>query len=115
MAVAGGMLAEELTIELQANWPDYVFGEGYTLPTLEVVERHIQERGHLINVPSSSEIEASGLKVGQMHIVLLEKIEELMLYTLDQEKRIKALEAEILKLHEESNTPDLKHEKDLHN
>ena len=115
LAVAGGMLAEELTIELQANWPDYVFGEGYTLPTLEVVERHIQERGHLINVPSSSEIEASGLKVGQMHIVLLEKIEELMLYTIDQEKRIKALEAEILKLHEESNTPDLKHEKDLHN
>ncbi|MDA8685540.1 fibronectin type III domain-containing protein [Robiginitalea sp.] len=115
LAVAGGILAEELTIELQANWPDYVFGEGYTLPTLEVVERHIQERGHLINVPSSSEIEASGLKVGQMHIVLLEKIEELMLYTIDQEKRIKALEAEILKLHEESNTPDLKHEKDLHN
>lgn len=102
LAVAGGILAEELTIELQANWPDYVFKKEYQLPTLEAVERNIKEKGHLINIPSAQEIEASGLKVGQMQSLLLEKIEELMLYTIDQEKRIKDLEAEILKLHEES-------------
>lgn len=115
MAVAGGILAEELTIELQANWPDYVFKEGYTLPTLEVVERHIQERGHLINVPSESEIKASGLKVGEMQSVLMEKIEELMLYTIEQEKRIKALEAEILRLHEEADDLELNQDKGVHN
>lgn len=115
MAVAGGILAEELTIELQANWPDYVFNKGYTLPTLEVVERHIQERGHLINVPSASEIKASGLKVGEMQSVLMEKIEELMLYTIEQEKRIKALEAEILKLHEEADDLEVNQDKGVHN
>jgi chitodextrinase len=104
LAVAGGIVAEELTIELQANWPDYVFTEAYELPTLLDMEKHIKEKGHLMNVPSAAEIEKNGLQVGIMQAKLLEKIEELMLYTINQEKRIKALEAEILKLHEEMSS-----------
>jgi hypothetical protein len=104
LAVAGGILAEELTIELQANWPDYVFEEEYNLPTLYEIEQYIKEKRHLMNIPSAAEIEKNGLQVGAMQAKLLEKIEELMLYTIDQEKRIKALEAEILKLHEEMSS-----------
>lgn len=107
LAVAGGILAEELTIELEANWPDYVFAEGYDLPSLFEMEKHIKEKGHLINVPSAIEIEKNGVQVGLMQAKLLEKIEELMLYTIDQEKRIKALEAEILKLHEENKASNV--------
>jgi len=56
------------------------------------VEHHIKEKGHLINIPSAKEVEKDGVQLGEMNKLLLEKIEELTLYTLQQEKRIKQLE-----------------------
>ncbi len=94
LAVAGSIIAEELTIELQTDWPDYVFFENYALPSLDEVERHIREKGYLINIPSASEVR-EGIQVGQINAKLLEKIEELTLYTIAQEKRIRSLESEL--------------------
>lgn len=90
LAVKGKIRAEEIRVE--TGWADYVFTEDYTLPTLEEVEKHIMEKGHLINIPSASEIEANGIEIGQMNKLLLEKIEELTLYILQQEERIRTLE-----------------------
>jgi hypothetical protein len=73
-------------------WPDYVFDKEYNLLSLKEVEQHINEKGHLPNVPSAKEVEKNGFSVGEMNKKLLEKVEELMLYTIQQEKRIKALE-----------------------
>lgn len=79
-------------------WPDYVFKDDYELLPLNEVEKHIKEKGHLPNVPSEKEVkEQGGFSLGEMNKKLLEKVEELMLYTIQQEKRIKALEEELTK------------------
>ena len=38
----------------------------------------------------------SGLSLGEMNIKLLKKIEELTLYIIEQEKRLNAVEAELI-------------------
>jgi len=68
------------------GWADYVFKEDYHLPTLEEVEKHIKEKGHLINIPSAKEVNDNGIQLGEMNKLLLEKIEELTLYIIKQEK-----------------------------
>ncbi|WP_299535739.1 hypothetical protein [Ulvibacterium sp.] len=93
LAVGGKIRAEEVNVE--TGWADYVFTEGYDLPTLEEVEQHINEKGHLINIPSAAEVEANGIALGEMNKLLLEKIEELMLYTIEQQKTIQHLIDEI--------------------
>ncbi|WP_053975935.1 fibronectin type III domain-containing protein [Mangrovimonas xylaniphaga] len=95
LAVAGNMIAEEVRVALQASWPDYVFDSTYKLPSLLEVKNHIEEKGHLINVPSKSEVLEQGIGLGEMNAVLLEKIEELTLYILHQEARIQQLEEKV--------------------
>ncbi|WP_299610457.1 hypothetical protein [uncultured Aquimarina sp.] len=92
LAVAGKVVAEEIKVALYNNWPDYVFEDAYTLPTLQEVENHIDQKGHLINIPSAAEVEENGMQLGEMNAKLLEKIEELTLYTIAQEKEIKELQ-----------------------
>ncbi|MEO9511061.1 MAG: hypothetical protein ABJN84_03515 [Flavobacteriaceae bacterium] len=96
LSVNGNIRAKEIKVE--TGWADYVFKEGYDLPTLEEVEKHIQEKGHLINIPSAQEVEENGIQLGEMNMKLLEKIEELTLYTLEQEEKLNAqnLKIEIL-------------------
>ncbi|MGX1931315.1 hypothetical protein [Flagellimonas sp. 2504JD4-2] len=100
LAVEGSIGAREVKVEA-SGWSDYVFEQDYDLPTLEEVEKHIQEKGHLINIPSAKEVEENGIQLGEMNKLLLEKIEELTLYTLAQEKKlknIKVLEQKIAKM-----------------
>ncbi len=102
LAVAGKILTEEVKVLLQNNWPDYVFSKEYTLPSLYEVEKHINEKGHLQNIPSAKEVAKNGgIELGEMNRKLLEKIEELTLYTIQQQKeieRLKKLEERINKL-----------------
>jgi len=91
LAVDGSIRSREVKVD-NDNWADYVFATDYKLPTLQEVETHIQEKGHLINIPSADEVKANGIYLGEMNKLLLEKIEELTLYILQQEKRIKLLE-----------------------
>lgn len=95
LAVDGKIRSREVKVDTD-NWADYVFENGYDLPSLEEVERHIAEKGHLINIPSAEEVEANGVALGEMNKLLLEKIEELTLYTLQQEKGIQELTLYIL-------------------
>ncbi len=92
LAVAGKALAEEVVVKLQTAWPDYVFTKDYDLPSLEEVENYITNKGHLPSIPSATNVEENGIHLGEMNKKLLEKIEELTLYTIAQEKRIKTLE-----------------------
>jgi len=95
MAVRGKMIATELKIQLYGTtdggvaWPDYVFEDTYYLPTLKEVETYIKNNGHLENVPSAKEVEENGgVLIGEMNAKLLRKIEELTLYTIQQDKEI---------------------------
>jgi len=88
LAVNGKIRAKEIKVE--TGWADYVFKEGYDLPTLAEVEQHIKEKGHLPNIPSAKEVKENGIQLGEMNKLLLEKIEELTLYTLQQYKKVTA-------------------------
>ncbi|BFP40632.1 hypothetical protein FGF1_14770 [Flavobacteriaceae bacterium GF1] len=90
LAVKGNIHAQEIKVDLNgAVAPDYVFKEDYDLRSLQEVQDYIKEHGHLPNIPSAQEMEANGIDLGQMNLKLLEKIEELTLYTLAQEEQLK--------------------------
>ncbi len=91
LAVEGFIRAREVRVD-QESWPDYVFSKEYDLPTLKEIQEHINEKGHLPNIPSAKEVEANGVQLGEMNRLLLEKIEELTLYIIQQENRIQKLE-----------------------
>ena len=93
-AVSGKIVAEEIKVQIASAWPDYVFHSGYKLPSLEEVEKHITEKGHLKEVPSFKEVKENGIELGEMNAKLLQKIEELTLYIIELNKRIRSLEEE---------------------
>ncbi len=104
LTVKGKIHCEEVLVDLEVP-ADYVFQkyytgssnlkEDYTIPTLEEVEAFTKENHHLPNIPSAKNIQEGGLQLKEMTNLLLQKIEELTLYTIEQEKRIKTLEAQI--------------------
>ena len=69
------------------GWSDFVFKKEYNLPTLQEVEKHINEKGHLENIPSEEEVLKKGINLGEINSKLLQKIEELTLYLIQQEKK----------------------------
>ncbi|WP_438426416.1 hypothetical protein [Aquimarina macrocephali] len=89
LTVKGKIHAEEVKIDLSVPAPDYVFTKEYDLLTIEEVQQHIKEKGHLPNIPSATEMEQNGVELGVINMKLLEKIEELTLYTIAQEKQLK--------------------------
>ena len=76
---------------------DFVFADDYALPKLEDVEKHIKEKRHLPEIASAAEMEKEGVNIGEFQIKLLQKIEELTLYSIQQEKRINQLEEKLSK------------------
>lgn len=101
--VKGGILTEEVRVSLQNTWADYVFKKDYKLPTLTEVENHIAQKGHLINVPSAEEVKKNGIELGKMAKIQQEKIEELTLYIIEQNK-INEKQASLIKTLEERLT-----------
>lgn len=93
--VKGGILTDEVRVALSSTWADYVFAKDYNLPTIAEVEKFIDANGHLPNVPSAAQVKEDGIELGEMAKIQQEKIEELMLYIIQQEKRIQALEAKM--------------------
>jgi len=76
--------------------PDYVFKDDYNLKSLDEVKSFIDAQGHLPGVPSAAEIEKKGhINMTQMQLTLLEKVEELTLYILKQDKTIKLLSQQV--------------------
>jgi len=92
--VTGGILTDEVRVNLSTggSWADYVFAKDYNLKPLSEVEKFINENGHLPNVPSAKQVQEEGIALGEMAKIQQEKIEELMLYILQQNRRIEALE-----------------------
>ncbi len=95
LAVGGKVLAEGVRIELQEQWPDYVFTNDYQLKTIEEVATFIQNNGHLPNVPAANTVETEGIDLGEMQAIQMEKIEELTLYIISLKKEIDLLKTKI--------------------
>ena len=97
LAVEGSIGARKIKVEA-TGWSDFVFEKEYKLPTLKEVENHIKEKGHLKDIPSEAEVLKNGFYLGEMDSKLLQKIEELTLYTIQQEKELKNQKEEIAQL-----------------
>ena len=106
LTVKGKIHTQEVIVDLKgAVAPDYVFEnyyEGksnlnptYRLLTLSDIEIYIKENHHLPKVPSAKEIEENGLSLKEMNLLLLEKIEELTLFTIQQQKEIDLLKFQV--------------------
>lgn len=98
LIVEDGILTEQVRVMLKTDWADYVFEESYKLPSLEEVEKYIEENGHLPNTPSAKEVEESGIELGEITKIQQEKIEELTLYTIQQQKQLEKQQQEIEEL-----------------
>jgi len=98
LAVAGTIIAEEVIVKLQSNWPDHVFNDDYQLPELADVKQFIQKNHHLEGVPSEKEIQNNGINIAGIQSKLLQKIEELTLYVIKQDEEINNLKDEVVDL-----------------
>ncbi|MEE8584167.1 MAG: hypothetical protein V3T83_04875 [Acidobacteriota bacterium] len=74
-------------------FPDYVFEESYDLMSLSQLASFIEKEGHLPNIPTREDVKVSGIQITRLQLQLLEKIEELTLYTIAQDETIKQLKA----------------------
>jgi len=95
LVVDGNVIAEEVRVELSGDWPDYVFQDNYQLRSIEELKQSIRENGHLPGIPSASEVENTGLHLGDMQKRMMEKIEELSLYIIQLNDENKALKTEM--------------------
>lgn len=95
LSVLGNIRSTEVVVE--TGWADYVFDPAYSLLPLTEVERFIGQHRHLPNIPSAIEIQKSGLPLGDTQKKMMEKIEELTLYLIQQQKEIEALKKAVLK------------------
>ena len=111
LTVKGKIHTQEVLVDLNgAVAPDYVFEaylDGtstlkpeYTLPTLNDIAQYIEENHHLPGVPSAEQMNAEGISLKKMNLLLLEKIEELTIYTIEQQKEIETLKEILSELKE---------------
>ena len=91
VVVTGQLLVNNIAL----NVPDYVFADDYALRPLADVQAFIDTNSHLPDVPSEADIKANGVDMTQMQMTLLKKVEELTLYTLQQEAIITAQQVKL--------------------
>jgi hypothetical protein len=97
LAVEGTIGARRIKVTQQVNWADFVLQPEYKLPKLQDVETFIQQNGHLPEIPSAKEVKENGVDIGEMNKLLLQKVEELTLYLIQQQKEINALKEQMKK------------------
>jgi len=90
--VYGKARANEIVVN--ASGADFVFDKKYLLPKLSDVKAYIDEHQHLPEIPSAKEMQTNGMSVGEINTKLLQKVEELTLYAIAQQKRIDQLECQ---------------------
>lgn len=98
----GKLEVKEIKITLTPT-ADFVFEDNYDLPKLEEVAKHIKEKKHLPEIASAKVMEKEGVNVGEFQIKLLQKIEELTLYVIEQNKQLKNQQEKIEKLETEKS------------
>lgn len=107
LTVNGVMHSKEVLVDLNVIGPDYVFESDYDLMPLSKVKEYIQENKHLPEVPSAKTMETEGIRLSDMNMLLLKKVEELTLYQIDMvetyENKMKELELKNKQLEERLN------------
>ncbi len=74
---------------------DFVFDTTYRLSPLPELERYIHANHHLPEVAPAKQMQEQGLDLGDNQTRLLQKVEELTLYIIDQDKKMAKMQSEI--------------------
>ncbi len=98
LAVNGTIRAKEMVVE--TGWSDFVFAPTYKLLPLAELEKFIKANEHLPDIPSANEISTNGLKIAETQTLMMQKIEELTLYIIEQNKKLLELQTKINELEE---------------
>jgi len=105
LAVNGNAIFTKVSIRNYASWPDYVFKEDYKLPGLDSLERYIRVNQHLPGIISADKAQEQTIDLADNQALLLQKVEELTLYLIqehkrveDEHKRVEALTREVRRL-----------------
>lgn len=93
--VKKGILSEDYSVAPIASWADFVFSPTYKLKPLSDVETFIKKNNHLPDVPSEEEVATEGYSQHDINKALLQKIEELTLYVIQQDKEIQQLKTQL--------------------
>jgi hypothetical protein len=91
LAVNGSAIFTKAVVKLNSAWPDYVFTPDYKVPTLDSLESFINANGHLPEIPTAKDVKKNGIDLGENQAVLLKKIEELTLFTIEMNKQSEEL------------------------
>ncbi|CAM4113238.1 hypothetical protein SAMN06265348_103292 [Pedobacter westerhofensis] len=94
--VIGSVRAREIRVDMSGA--DFVFENDYKPIPLKDLETFIKERKHLPDIDSAKEMMEKGSNIGELNTKLLQKIEEMTLYIIDQNKKVNLLEAKLLRL-----------------
>ena len=98
--VIGTIRSQEIKVDLDGA--DFVFEEDYDLRTLEEVESFVKENKHLPEIEPAAEMEEKGTDLGELNTKLLQKIEELTLYMIEQNKETKSIKTQLNSLTNEN-------------
>jgi len=88
LAVEGKVGAREFVATNVSPWPDYVFAGNYKLMPVTELESYIKTNLHLPGIPDAGQVKKEGVSLGEMNAALLEKIEETILYVIEQQKQM---------------------------
>jgi len=94
LSVNGKLVCKEVYVTNQ-SWADFVFDNNYKLRSLREVEKYYRENHHLPEIPTAKEVEENGVSVSEINKLLLQKIEELTIYLVEQQKEIDVLKKKI--------------------
>jgi len=103
LAVEGTLLAKEVRVTQSCWYPDFVFSNNYKLKSLKELKLFIDEYKHLPGIPLEKTIKKEGLDIGELSVKLLQKVEELTLYSINQEEKIELLTEENIRLNKTQN------------
>ncbi|MBL7760601.1 MAG: hypothetical protein JNK08_07885 [Sediminibacterium sp.] len=97
--VEQGILTEKVKVAVKnsKDWYDHVFHKDYTLMPLHQLDTYIKKNQHLPGIPTAQEVVKDGQDLGKMNALLLQKIEELTLYTIELKKELDAVKKSIQK------------------
>ncbi|TDX02234.1 hypothetical protein [Dinghuibacter silviterrae] len=95
LAVNGPAIFTQATVKNYANWPDYVFSPDYRPMDLDSLQRYVLVNRHLPGIPTEEEVAQKGIDLGEMNKRLLEKVEELTRYVLEEHREIVELRGKL--------------------
>ncbi|PZF71171.1 hypothetical protein DN068_19540 [Taibaiella soli] len=98
LGVRGRIVSSGITCKDLSQWSDFVFNEDYTLKSLDEVADYVAANKHLPDVPSAKDVVENGIDVSEMLKIQMQKIEELTLYSIQQQKQLAVQQEQISKL-----------------